>query len=420
MSTMKKYRVNTSQVATYGATAPVAGATWVHIPQIGQVKPAYPTNYSDANIANNAGAASMRYVTNKGPFTFALETMFHTGTLGIDGASGDGVIGSYYLESQWDSYWGGVGAHVFAGTTCTGVGTGMTTDLTVTTTAGCVAGQGILVAFAATGLWEFAHIVKVTDGTHLTLDHDLAATPAAADVVYGGHTYMMTTGQRTKADYYLVEMDGHSVLGGPGQVFSAKLAGLAAGSDLRIQMGVECADWVQSGTGHTVSTALAPTSFVKNAFTGSPIIAKGGMAIINGTRVCMADGGVDFGVTHEWNPCASGTNGRDNPSVVSVEKPTISIVEPYLAARKIAEEVGTGFPMMIAHSVGSTAAAAARGGFSVFFPNAQTTSPEAQYGQSQLGMASAFEGRTPAESPVANIAANLTQPVYFTIFGGKA
>ncbi|WP_196301508.1 hypothetical protein, partial [Streptococcus pneumoniae] len=68
----------------------------------------------------------------------------------------------------------------------------------------------------------------------------------------------------------------------------------------------------------------------------------------------------------------------------------------------------------------TTAAAAARGGFSVFLPNAQVTAPEAPYGQSQLGTASAFEGRNPAESPVANIAANLTQPVYFTIFGGKA
>lgn len=417
MSTQKKYRVTTSQVATYGATAPVAGATWKHIPQIGQVKPGYPSNPSDANIANSNGASSMRYIKNKGPFTFTLETPFYTGNLAIDGASGDGPIGSYFLESQWDSYWGAVGAHVFAGTTCTGTGTGLSSDLTVTTTTGCVAGQGICVAFAATGLWEFAHITKVVDATHLTLDHDLSATPAAADVVYGGHTYMMTTGQRTKADYYLVEMDGHSVLGGAAQVFSAKLAGLAAGSDLRIQMAIEGADWVQSGTGHTVSTQLQPSSFTKNQFTGSPIIAKGGMAIINGTRVCMADGSVDFGVAHEWNDCGSGPNGRDNPAVVGCEAPTINIVEPYLAARKVAEEAGTGFPMMLAHSVGSTAAAAARGAFSVFMPNAQVTAPEAPYAQSQLGMASAFVGRNPAESSNA-VLALLTQPIYFTLYGG--
>lgn len=424
VNSRKTYRATMSQVATWSATAPVAGATWVHLPVIGAPEPKYDVELTNAQRANANAASSMELFKRKGIFQYPLETQFFTGTLGIDGALGDGAISSYFLESLWDSYWGGVGAHAFAGTTCTGVGTGKSSDLTVGSTANCVAGQCILVAFAATGTWEIAAIEKVVDGTHLTLDHDLTTQPANLDVVYGGHTYMVTRGQRTKADYILVEKaagetGAHSILGGPCQVMNASLEGLAAGGDLRIKMMIEGQTWIQSGTGHTVSTALAPTTFTKNAFTGAPIVARGGQVRINGTAVCMAEGKVDFNVMHEWLQCSSGVMGRDNPMVVGCEAPTITVVEPYLAARKVAEEAQSGFPVLLSHSVGTTAAAAARGSMAVFMPNAQVIAPEGPYSANTLGTSSTFVGRDPAESSDAVIAAQLTQPIYFTLFGGN-
>jgi hypothetical protein len=408
MTTERIYRVNASEVATYGTAAPGVGETWTHVPQIGRPRPPVGVNFDDANVENSLGLSSTRYVANDGPFAYPIETQLFTGTKGEDGAGADTSPTAAYLHNLWLSLFGmaAVANPAPVGTTAGAAsGPGKTTDLQTAAsgTANWAVGDGIM----CNGQVNF--VEKVVDSTHATLMYDFSPTPSPGDVIYCGFNFSAVNGVRTKYEYLTVEESGHGWLYGPGQVMSGKIAGMAAGNGLRVQMGFE---------GNSIAAGVTPTTFTPNAFTGQPAIAKGGQCVINQTATAIAEASCDFGIIKNWLEDATAVNGRGGVEIAGQEA-TVTIVEPYLAQRVTDYRAGTTFPLMIAFTVGSTNAAKARGWVGLFIPNAQLDpTAEGLYSQNQLGLASTFKSHNPALSSDAIIAANCTKACYLSIGGG--
>lgn len=397
----KKSRINFSEVASYTATAPVGGDTWVHIPAVDQPLPSLPQGEDAPIIGNNYGASSIGYPTVKGPAGLQWQTPVYTGTLGLDGTGGDSNPSACYAQKLLESYFGAASDFLFKGTTVGAAsGAGRTAPLVVAAATNLAVGMAIKVGS------ENPRFITAISGTDISLNADLSASPSNGTVVYGAFNFKPTLGEYAPYLYLNVERDGHGWMLGAGKVNSLALQNLAAGGGLRYAMGFE---------GSTFVGSVSISSFVPNAFTGQPVVANGGEVIFDTASVCITDGNVNFGANHVWRLCATGTEGRDGFELVSVEGVEAQVTEYYAGARWTQYAARTGIPIMLSFEVGSTAAAQARGSVAVFFPNA-TVMPAEGVAADLVAQTCAIKAHMPT---TAQITAGLTSPVYYAVFGGN-
>lgn len=405
MSSAKVLRVNYSEVATRATAAPTNGSTWTHVPVLDFPLPDLQQGVDTAQEANNTGTASLDYATvRRAPYSFS--THVFTGTKGDDGAGSDTDPSSCFMQKPLESYFG-VAARNAWGLTASAVtvgaasGAGKTGDLVVNSTTSIAVGDGLMIG------GEIRFVEKVVDATHLTLNVDLSSSPSNATVVYAGYNFKPTLGEYAKYIYMDVERDGHSWLLGPGKFTGLKL-GVTAKGLLKY-------DWNYDG--ETWTSGFAPSSFVENAFTGSPVVASSGQVYFGTTATCISEGSIDFGVLHEDQPCATGTNGTDGLEIVGSMGAKASVKTFYAAGDFTAFGARTAQQFQFGWTVGSTAAAQARGSVAVWMPNAQVMVKEDSI-QSQVGESVEIMARSPQKSTDAIIAANCTSAVYYTVFGG--
>jgi len=136
---------------------------------------------------------------------------------------------------------------------------------------------------------------------------------------------------------------------------------------------------------------------------------------VAGTSTCISDGSVDFGVKHEWRPCATAVNGRDGMEIIGCS-PTINVTEYFTSSRLTQFTGRTGLNVRLAFTNGSTNLAKARHAIVVWMPNAQCNTAGAAVGNIR-GMSTTFLGRDPT---TAQVTAGVTAPIYLSFFGGRA
>lgn len=375
-------------------TAPVAGASWVHLPVLENPTPVREMGVDEATEGNDYGAASTPVATAPRA-TLAATTRVYGGSKTF-GAATDPT--SCYAQALLESYFGAASSNGFGGTTiAASSGLGKTTPLKVTSASGMAVGMAVQNA----STYEIGFITAIS-GTDITLDRDFT-TAVSTTELRGAFNFSPAIGDSAssaKLIYVNHSRDSHKSLLGEGAVFGLQLQGLAANSSLQYAFNMEFDDWV---------SGVTESSFVRNAFTTSSIISKGGKVIVNGTEsVCISDGSVDFGVAHEWVECASGTNGRDGVAYVSVS-PTATFTEYYSSTRwdDYRAQTGKTFHMSFASSALPAVA--------VFFPNATFTVAEGAIG-SKEGYPVTVRANMPT---AAQVTAGLTKPVYYAVFSGE-
>ena len=393
-------RYNYATVSAYTDTAPVAGDTWTHLPLEGAPEGTREQAVDAAAVANARGNDSPDYATVKRGELGGIVVPTFGGTLGLDGAGGDTAPTSVFLDALHASYFG-VAKVSAAGTTCTTNGVGSVADpMDVTSATGLVVGMAVQV----NGQFR---VITAISGTAIVLNADLSPAPANLDPVYASFMYKPTLGELASYLYINEELaNGEGYLYGPGRITALSLNGLAAGNGLK---------WGATFQGNTWTDDVTPASFTANAFTASPLVAAAGEVMVSGTSTCISDGSVDFGVKHQWRPCATATEGRDGAEIIGAS-PSVSVTE-YFSASRLTQFTGrTGLNVMLAFSNGATNAAKARHAVVVWMPNAQAMTAGAAI-DGVRGMSTSFAGRDPTS---AQVTAGITAPIYLSIFGGIA
>lgn len=390
-----------SEVATFATTAPAAGATWLPLPAIGNPRIKKEQGIDEAQETNLYGARSPHYSTAKAS-SFGCQTRIYTGTKAFDGVGGDSDPAACFLQKAHEHYFGMAASAAFTGTTV-GVasGPGNTTPLIVTSAANLAVGMGIQVGS------EIRFITAIS-GVNITLNADLlvAANYVSTTAIYGAFNFRPTLGNFTKKLYVNHQIHGHSDMAGPMQVSSWKIGGLGAKDGLRLDLGF---------TGSSYAAGVTPSSQPTNAYV-SPIVAVAGTILINGSARAVVTGSIDPGC--KWEPVTTSSTSGAVDGVEGWEMtevtPSAELESYYASADWTDYAASTARDIMIAHQVGSTNAAKARGSIAVWMPQGQMTVDDSQP-NNQVGQKLSIKGNVPT---TAQITAGLTSPVYVAIFGG--
>lgn len=405
MTTAKYHRINYAEVATWGTTAPVAGSTWVHVPAIDPALPDLTQEFDAANETANDGMISARYPTVRNAKSTLTMRVYTGGAANGNGETASTIHAQNFIESYFNQVAPGAGS----GTTVASGGPGNSVAVTVASASGINVGDMLI--FAADGgagtAAEMAVVISKS-GAALTLDRDLstAANYAASAEVYRGNDFKPTLAAYAKALYVNHELDGHSWMAGPGKITGFKIDGIASRQGLRYVFEYQARNW---------NTGVTPDTFTQCAYTGAPLVAVGSPVWINGTQTAIADMAVDFGAKIEdilATSDATGVSGMELTEAV----PSGEITSYYASARFTEYRAGTQIPLLLWVSTGSTDNAKARGSIGIWVPNASIDVKEASVnGQTALKLT--WQGRRPT---TAQIAAGVTAPIYFTVFGGNA
>lgn len=397
-----------SEVATAGATAPVAGATWTHLPAIGTPRGSIDQAYDDVNQTNSRGNKVATRPTRKSG-KISLELPFLTGTLGLDGAGGDSAPTSCYLQKCIEAAFGGVANNNGSGTQADFAGTTLTTGGTTSIpkfTAVTNLRVGDFVAFDTT--FQVRQVTAIS-GSDVTIDRAITSA-ANGVVVYGFFNFRAykdgDTGASEKHLYITHVMQGHEDMFGPGRPVIT-WESLTAGAGLRIKMDFDGNQWADGVT---------PSSLPDTVFTGAELVGVGATLAINGTETQANIKSLTNGIQYAWHNATTGTEGRDGLRIMGQLDPVLTLSTLYADADRTAYGDGTAVPVVGNVSVGSTAAAKARGTFAFAMPNAQRVFKhgiEDNMDKSDL----TFMGRDPTE---AQRTAGLNHPLYIGIAGGVA
>jgi hypothetical protein len=302
---------------------------------------------------------------------------------------------SCFLQDLLECYFGAAANSSFTGTTIAAAsGPGKTTPLKVTSASGMSVGLAIRNATTK----EVGFITAIS-GTDITLNRDFTTVTAAIELE-GAFNFVPTIGQYGRYPYVNHERASVKRLLGPGDVMTYQLQGLAAGNVLRHVMGLEF---------NTFTTGINISTKTLNAFTASPLVTKGAEIVVGGSEaVCFYEGGVEFGVRHEWVECADGSQGRDGTIITDTEGAQMTFSEYYDATRWTDYEAQTGKDVLLSFTDENF------GAISVWAPNATFKVVPAVNGNKEAQSVTVKFNRPTA----AQVAAGITSPFYYAIHSG--
>lgn len=389
-----------SEVATFGAAAPVAGDTWIYVPHQGMEPLGHAPQFHQSVEANSMGASVKPYFTVSGG-KFTIKVLAHTGTLGLDGAGGDTAPTSFPFQKLFENYMGAAVSAGFAGST---VSSGGPNSVVLTSATGVVVGAAHMFASGA------IRVVKSMTGTTMTYDRALTTSTDydAGAPVYGAAFYKATTGQYAKYLYITHVMNNRVNMLGPCRVTDFKMT-TSAKNELMFEFEL-------TGSHYYPGTGVTPSSIPAQTFTGLPLVASGGEFAVGGTARAVKTISVQGPISHVEQQSATTSGAADGVSgwvAESVDKGSIeeenviitTDVDNWLSVT--AAEVSCSF------TTGSTGAAKARGGFNIYAPNCTIEAPDS----AMDGQRSTKNKLTPRIPVLADITAGL-MPMGINYFGG--
>ncbi len=389
-----------SVVATASAAAPVAGDTWLYVPHLGTEPLGHAPQANNDQEANTMGASTPPRQTVSGG-SFVVKVLAHTGTLGMDGTGGDSPPTSFPAQKFLENYWGAAGSAGFAGTT---VASGTASVPVLTSATGVVAGMALMFASGA------IRVVKSISGAACTLDAALTASGdyAPAAVVYGGIFYKPTVGLYGPHIYITHVQDGIVDMLGPCRVTDFKTS-MTEQKDIVFE-------FTLTGQHYYPRTGVTPSSIPVQTFTGTPLIATGGVCSVGGTARAVKGLVVQGCMTHVPQMTATtagATDGIDGWYAADVAGGSIAFDNTLITADEDAWLADTVAEVRVSFSTGSTAAARARGAVCFYAPRCSRMSPRAVV-DGQRGTKNTFKPHIPV---TADVTAGL-MPMGMTWFGG--
>lgn len=409
-------KVNTyalSPVAAWLTAAPVNSDTWTILEHLGDQELAKPQDVDAGQEANPYGLATNDYPTIKGG-GFPSTTRIYTGTKGNDGAGSDTDPTSCYGQTRYESYFGMAAGNAFKGTTVAGTsGPGFTTPLKVTSASNLVVGMGIFVGAVGGSVGEYATITNIS-GTDVTLDHDIvAANYASGSIIYGGFNFYPNLGEPAAYQYLTHTKSTGQDMIGASRVTSLKLSGLDAAAGMRLEAAFQ-ADRYYAGSGEG---AVVPSAVVANAFSGSPLVAVGGQAMINSVARALQGASVDFPCKFDpidTSSTAGAAQSRAGIMMSSMDGGSFDFETLYASGDWTLHGSRAPVPMSLAHHVPGTNVQQARGAIYVYCPGVQMmVEGGARKNQRTNKVKGKMVGPTAAQ-----IALGLTKSCYVTVFGG--
>lgn len=430
MASAKSLRVNMAQVASFGATAPTTTPTaattgWNFIPVLDFPMPTLEQMADEAQEANTRGTRALDYATAKAA-GYGFSTRVHTGAAGFDGSGSDTDPAHAFMQKALESFFGAA-AVTIAGTTLAASSTTAIPILTAFTN--LAVGHGLMFAATSTGTAnnvDVRHVTLLSAGS-ATVDQAIADA-TTGNLVYGGFQFVPTLGAVAAHHYLVVERDqsGHLWLLGPGRFTGLKVSGASARQGLRYDWQFTADTWTSTlSGGNSPSTALTEGGFTgsvtRNVFTGAPLVGVGANIGVDGALVRIASATIDFGVEHQEitatgdSTVNTAVNGRAGWEIVGLG--CSGEFEEYYASGRWTQYTGrTGFPLRFVFMTGATNAAKARGGLSVWVPNAQIIVEEGAL-NGQVSQKVKWVARDPTTTQITN---GVTKPFYVTVFGGNA